>query len=288
MTKIFVFPGQGSQKVGMGAELFRKYPREVAVADSILGGSIERLCLEDPLGQLNQTEYTQPALYIVNALTYLDKLNQGAGRPDFVAGHSLGEYDALFAAGAFDFATGLRLVHKRGALMGQARGGGMAAVIGLSVPQVRAVLADSRFDAIDIANLNSPSQVAISGPVAQINAAQEPFEQAGARLFIPLKVSAAFHSRAMAAAAEEFRRFIEPVEFRPLQLPVISNVTARPYGPAEVRELLAKQISSPVRWSESIEYLLREPSPEFEEIGPGAVLTGLIRQIRAAATPPTP
>ncbi len=283
MTKITLFPGQGSQKVGMGAGLFAKFPREVAQADDILGWSVERLCLEDPDKLLDRTDFTQPALFVVNALTYLDGQKGGAPRPDFVAGHSLGEYDALFASGAFDFPTGLRLVKKRGELMGRARGGGMAAVIGLPEAKVREVLTDPRFAGIDLANLNSPKQAVVSGPVDEVSASREAFEAAGAQLFVPLKVSAAFHSRAMADSAAEFRRFASPVEFRPLAIPVVSNVTARPYGPGETLDLLARQISSPVRWSESIQYLLGQPDPEFVEAGPGAVLAGLLRQIRAAA-----
>jgi len=283
MTKITLFPGQGSQKVGMGAGLFAKFPREVSQADDILGWSVERLCLEDPDRRLDQTDFTQPALFVVNALTYLDGQRGGAPRPDFVAGHSLGEYDALFASGAFDFATGLRLVKKRGELMARARGGGMAAVIGLPLERVREVLSDPRFAGLDIANLNAPKQAVVSGPVDEVSASKEAFDAAGAQLFVTLKVSAAFHSRAMADAAAEFRRFVSPVEFRPLSIPVVSNVTARPYAPGETLDLLSRQISSPVRWSESIQFLLGQPEPEFVESGPGAVLTGLLRQNRAAA-----
>ncbi len=283
MTKITLFPGQGSQKVGMGAELFAKFPRELAHADDILGWSVEKLCREDPDKRLDQTDTTQPALFVVNALTYLDRQRGGAPRPDFVAGHSLGEYDALFAADAFDFATGLRLVKKRGELMARAKGGGMAAVIGLPLARVKEVLSDPRFSRLDIANLNAPTQAVVSGPVEEVTAVKEVFEAAGAQLVVQLKVSAAFHSRAMADAAAEFRRFISPVEFRPLTIPVISNVTAQPYGPGETLDLLARQISSPVRWFESMQFLLGQPSPEFAESGPGAVLTGLLRQIRAAA-----
>ncbi len=283
MTRIALFPGQGSQKVGMGAELFAKFPREVTHADDILGWSVERLCLEDPDQLLDRTDHTQPALFVVNALTYLDRQAAGAPPPDFVAGHSLGEYDALFAAGAFDFATGLRLVKKRGDLMARARGGGMAAVVGLPAARVEEVLSDPRFSGLDVANLNAPKQLVVSGPVDEVSASREAFEAAGAQLFVPLKVSAAFHSRAMVDAAVAFRRFGSPVEFRPLAIPVISNVTARPYGPGETLDLLARQISSPVRWCESIQYLLGQPAPEFVEVGPGAVLSGLLRQIRAAA-----
>ena len=283
MTKVFLFPGQGSQQVGMGEDLFAKFPREVELADSILGYSIERLCRHDPESQLNRTEFTQPALYVVNALTYLDRLQQGAPKPDSVAGHSLGEYNALFAAGVFDFPTGLRLVRKRASLMGRASGGGMAAVVGLRVSRVESLLAQPAFESIDIANLNSRTQVVISGPAERVQASQQPFEDAGARLFMPLKVSAAFHSRAMADAARAFRRFIDPVEFFPPQIPVIANASARPYGPTEIHDLLSRQIDSPVRWSDTMEFLFQQRDPEFEEIGPGNVLAGLVRQNRPVA-----
>jgi malonyl CoA-acyl carrier protein transacylase len=281
MARIYVFPGQGSQKTGMGADLFRDFPRETATASAMLGYSIEELCAVDPRQQLNQTEFTQPALFVVNALSYLKKIQTTAETPDFVAGHSLGEYNALFAASVFDFETGVRLVQKRGALMARASGGGMAAVLGLSPDQVAQVLRRPELTDIDVANLNSPQQVVISGPANQVESARAPFEQAGARKFVLLKVSGAFHSRYMASAKEEFAQFLAGCAFVPPKIPVISNVQAQPYLPDEVARNLADQITQPVRWIESIQLLLRQPDPRFEEIGPGTVLTGLIRQIRA-------
>src|SRR5262249_33257796 len=145
MTRISIFPGQGSQAKGMGAELFRKFPDLVSQADAELGYSIERLCLEDPDKQLNNTAFTQPALYVVDCLAHLNQLNESGVAPHFVAGHSLGEYSALFAAGAFDFSAGLRLVRKRGELMSKAFGGGMAAVVGLTCEQIEDVLRTKGF-----------------------------------------------------------------------------------------------------------------------------------------------
>src|SRR5262245_32726346 len=281
MAKIYVFPGQGSQKRGMGGELFQEFAQQPAQANAILHDSIEELCGPDPREELNRTEFTQPALFVVSALSYLKRLQTASSPPDFVAGHSLGEYNALFAAGVIDFETGVRLVQKRGALMSRARGGSMAAVLGLTAAQVNKVLEDDGLKDIDIANLNAPQQTVISGPAEGMQAAKVAFEQAGARKFVPLQVSGAFHSRHMAAARAEFEKFLTTFQFEPAKIAVLSNVQARPYQPAEVVHNLAAQISSPVRWVETIEFLLRQPNPEFEEIGPGTVLTGLIRQIRA-------
>jgi len=279
MTKIYVFPGQGSQSPGMGGELFDQFPELVKQADEVLGCSIKDLCLNDPDKRLGQTDYTQPALYIVNALTYLSKTENSELRPDFVAGHSLGEYNALFAAGVFDFITGLKLVQRRGQIMVKVTGGGMAAVIGMQPDKIKQVLKDASFESIDIANLNSPKQTVISGRKEDIDAVKTVFEDAGVRLFIPLKVSGAFHSRYMQEAQNEFADFLKSFEFQPVQIPVIANFTAAPYQDTETVNNMVQQISSPVRWVESIQYLKQQPEPEFEEVGPGNVLTKLIKQI---------
>ena len=279
MTKIYVFPGQGSQSPGMGGELFDQFPELVKQADEVLGCSIKDLCLNDPDKRLGQTDYTQPALYIVNALTYLSKTENFDLRPDFVAGHSLGEYNALFAAGVFDFITGLKLVQRRGQIMVKVTGGGMAAVIGMQPDKIKQVLKDASFESIDIANLNSPKQTVISGRKEDIDAVKTVLEDAGVRLFIPLKVSGAFHSRYMQEAQNEFADFLKSFEFQPVQIPVIANYTAAPYQDIETVNNMVQQISSPVRWVESIQYLKQQPEPEFEEVGPGNVLTKLIKQI---------
>ncbi len=279
MTKIYVFPGQGSQSAGMGGELFDQFPELVRQADEVLGCSIKSLCLDDPENRLNQTDYTQPALYIVNALTYLSKTDGTDLHPDFVAGHSLGEYNALFVAGVFDFITGLKLVQKRGQIMVKVTGGGMAAVIGMQPDKIKQVLKDASFNSIDIANFNSTKQTVISGRKEDIDTVKTVFEDAGVRLFIPLKVSGAFHSRYMQDAQNEFAGFLKSFEFQPVQIPVIANYTAAPYENDETMNNMVQQISSPVRWVESIQYLKQQPEPEFEEIGPGNVLTKLIKQI---------
>jgi malonyl CoA-acyl carrier protein transacylase len=282
MSKISLFPGQGSQGKGMGADVFTLFPEYTAVADEILGYSITELCLNDPDNRINDTQYTQPALYTVNCLAHLQNV-QTSGMPDFVAGHSLGEYSALFAAGAFDFVTGLRLVKKRGELMSKAVGGGMAAVIGLGEQQVAAVIQDGNYQDVFVANLNAPKQIVVTGARQSIVAIQAAFEAAGAQLYIPLNVSGAFHSPFMSAAGEEFARFLQQFYFSPLAVPVISNVSARPYDNLRIAELLSQQMTHSVRWCDSIKWLLGQPNHEFQEIGPGKVLTGMLSKIRNAA-----
>ncbi|AXE29474.1 [acyl-carrier-protein] S-malonyltransferase [Chromobacterium phragmitis] len=284
MTIAYVFPGQGSQFKGMGAEVLDAFPDHVREADEILGYSIKSLCLGDPQGVLGQTEYTQPALYTIGALTYLDRMRRGSvGEIDYFAGHSLGEYCALFAAGAFDFATGLRLVKRRGELMSRAPKGAMAAVIGMSMEAVRDCLRGAGLGAIDLANINSAQQIILSGLYDDIHAAGTAalFQQAGAT-FVPLNVSAAFHSRYMYGVEREFRDYLEGFELRPLRTNVIANVTARPYPRDDYAELLSKQISSPVKWHETISWLLSRGCERIEQLGPGAVLTKLTDAIKAA------
>jgi trans-AT polyketide synthase/acyltransferase/oxidoreductase domain-containing protein len=281
----FVFPGQGSQKKGMGGGLFDDFGELTAKADAILGYSVRELCLRDPGKQLDKTQYTQVAMYVVNALMYLRRIEQTGQKPDYVAGHSLGEYDALFAAGAFDFETGLQLVKRRGELMGQASGGAMAAVVGLSREQIEETLQKNGLTSISIANLNTLSQTVIAGNRADIDQAGSTFEAAGAQAYIPLNVSGAFHTPGMSAARAEFERSVNGLGFSEPTIPVMSNVHARPYREAEVKRNLVEQITSPVRWRESILYLMRQGEMEFEEIGPGTVLTRLIAQIQTESTP---
>lgn len=264
----------------MGEGLFLRFPAQVAEADVVLGYSVAELCLRDPANQLNLTTFTQPALFVVNALFFLDRLVQTGELPQIVAGHSLGEYNALFAAGVFDFRTGLSLVRERARVMGRESGGAMAAVIGLTEKQIRQVLTDASLLGIDIANLNSPGQTVISGSENEIVAAQSWLEKAGAQLYRRLSVSAAFHSRYMARAEQEFRRFLQSITFAEPRIPVLSNVTARPHVSSDLASNLASQITHPVRWTESIQWLLQGADPHFVEIGPGNVLTGLLRRIR--------
>lgn len=282
-SQIYLFPGQGSQKKGMGADVFPLFPAETAAADAILGYPVAQQCIEDPGDRLSQTQYTQPLLFTVCSLMYLKKVQETGRRPDLVAGHSVGEFAALFAAGVFDFETGLKIVQKRGELMSRAFGGGMAAVIGMTAEQIRGVLDAGGYTTIDVANLNSPKQSVISGLKDDVLAVRKAFEEAGAKMFVPLDVSGAFHSRYMQPAQAEFEIFVRDFSFAPPSIPVIANVTARPYEAGEIVENMTRQITSPVRWVESMEYLLQQPEPQFEEIGPGAVLTSLMRQIQKAA-----
>jgi trans-AT polyketide synthase/acyltransferase/oxidoreductase domain-containing protein len=265
----------------MGAGLFEQFPEYVALADREIGCSVVELCLVDSMGRLNETQFTQPALYTVSCLAHLNDA-LASGVPDYVAGHSVGEYSALFAAGAFDFVTGLKLVKKRGELMSKAKEGGMAAVIGMGREQVAEVIRSNRYHDLYVANLNTPQQIVISGGRTSIIAAQAAFEAAGAQMYIPLKVSGAFHSPFMSQAMEVFSIFLDQFEFSNLTIPAISNVTALPYVDDEIRENLALQITHPVRWSESVLWLLEQPDPEFREIGPGKVLTGMLTRIRNA------
>ncbi|WP_431040579.1 ACP S-malonyltransferase [Streptomyces sp. P1-3] len=286
MKSVYVFPGQGSQRRGMGEDLFAKFPDLVAQADEILGYSLRRLCLEDPDRVLGRTEYTQPALYAVSALQYLDRVASGEELPGAVAGHSLGEYCALFAAGAFDFATGLDLVRERGELMSRAPKGAMAAVVNLDQERVREILAGLPYRNIDIANINARQQCVLSGAYDEVRAPEvrAAYTEAGGS-FIPLNVSAAFHSRCMTDVEEAFARYLSGVELGELRIPVVANCTARLYPATGYAELLSRQISSPVRWYESISWLMSRGHQEFHEIGPGNVLTKLTDRIRQDPLP---
>ncbi len=286
--KTCIFPGQGSQSLGMGAELFDAFPEQTAKADEILGYSIKALCLEDPKGELDNTRFTQPALFVVNALSYLKWLQEGNPEPDFLAGHSLGEFNALLAAGAFDFETGLKLVKKRGELMSRVSGGGMAAVANATAEQIESTLRENGLDNVFLANFNTPSQIVISGLKAEIDAAK-PLLEKGRVMVFPLKTSGAFHTRFMQEAQGEFRSFLADFQFHPPRIPVIANATAQPYGRDDVAETIAIQIASPVKWSDSILHLLdlgtdAEPMA-FQEIGHGNVLTRLVKTIKDKAPP---
>jgi malonyl CoA-acyl carrier protein transacylase len=268
----------------MGGDLFDRYRDWTSQADDILGYSIRELCVDDPRNELGLTAFTQPSLYVVNALTYRARLDGGAAAPAFVAGHSLGEYDALLAAGVFDFGTGLRLVQRRGQLMGRVGGGGMSAVIGLDRKAIQQLLHESEEGRrIDVANFNSQDQTVLAGPKADLAALKPHIEAAGARAVIPLNVSAPFHSRYMREAQAEFAAFLKAFTFQPPAIPVISNVSAKPYEPDLVRQTLSEQIGNSVRWLESVQYLLAQPDPQFEEVGPGSVLTRLVNSIKKGA-----
>ncbi|WP_336603782.1 ACP S-malonyltransferase [Streptomyces sp. CBMAI 2042] len=285
--RCYVFPGQGIQRKGMGRSLFGRFPDLRSRADDLLGYSIEELCLENPERRLSDTAYAQPAIYVVNALHW-SAAQEDLPPADFFAGHSLGEYSALFAAGAFDFEGGLMLVRRRAELMSQVGGGAMAAVVGVCEQIVEETLKQHGATGVVIANYNAPEQIVLSGSHEDLARMKPVFEGTeGVRGFIPVRVSGPFHSPAMAPAAERFRSLLASVDLGELRTPVISNVTARPFGPdaREVRDLLAEQIAKPVRWSDCIRYLRDAGVSVFTELGESKVLTSLIDRIATAQEP---
>jgi malonyl CoA-acyl carrier protein transacylase len=221
---------------------------------------------------------------VVNALTLRQRQKDTGERPDFVAGHSLGEYNALECARVMSFEDGLRLVRKRGELMGTAPKGAMAAIIGVGPDKVRDILASNGLNAIDVANYNAPTQTVISGLEADLGNAQGCFEQEQA-MYIPLNVTSAFHSRYMRPAREEFAAFLRGFTFAAPTIAVIANITAQPYQAADIARNLEEQLASSVRWLDSMHYLLQQGVTEFAELGPGDVLTKLIKGIRSQFKP---
>ena len=279
MSTSFLFPGQGSQIVGMGADLFDEFPQKVSEANEILGYSLSDLCMNGPDDQLGQTQHTQPALYLVSYL-HAQSISMESGEPAMAAGHSVGEFAALAHAGAFTFADGLRMVAKRGEIMSRVSGGGMAAVIALDAEKIMEVCVGNGFTGIDLANFNSPGQIVISGPAAEISESLTPLKEAGAKLVVPLKVSGAFHSRMMEDPAIRFGEFLKDFSFQETKIPVYANVTAAPYPDnSSISETLIRQIHSPVRWSDTILAMRSAGADAFQECGPGKVLTKLLRQI---------
>ena len=284
----FLFPGQGSQSRGMGRGLFdsvKEYALVEAEIDKILGYSVRQLCERGTEPMLKQTRYTQPCLFVVNALHYYDALAKH-GRPAALAGHSLGEYNALMAGGAFDMLTGVRLVMRRAELMACAAAGAMAAILQLPSGRVAEVLRDEGITDIDVANYNAPLQTVIAGPVASLAGAAKVFERQGAS-YVPLSVSAPFHSRYMAPVAKQFARFLESFSFNTLEIPVISNALGQFYPQGEptaiIRSLLTRQITEPVLWTDGIRHLHNMGVTALIETGPGNVLTRLTQKILTAA-----
>jgi [acyl-carrier-protein] S-malonyltransferase len=284
----WIFPGQGSQAVGMGKALYDAYPAVRQLynsANAILGCPISGLCFNGPADALQQTNHAQPAL-LVTEIAHLQALKARYAnelpQPRFVAGHSLGEYAALVAASALQFEDALRLVAERGRLMQQAGSdmgepSGMAALLGLDGADLAEVCEQA---GVDLANHNAPGQVVISGPQAALDRAAEIARARGARRVIPLQVSAAFHSRWMRPMSEEFGRSIANTVFYTPKIQVIANVTARPVSStAEIASLLEAQTYSPVRWVESVQYMASEGVRTFIEVGPGKVLSGLVKRI---------
>jgi len=287
----FVFPGQGSQAVGMGRDAAARLAvanELMERADSVLGFSLKALCFDGPEDQLKQTENTQPALYASSAAT-LAVLADAGIRAEAVAGHSLGEYTALYAAGCFDFATGLKLVRTRGeafAKAGAARPGAMAAIMGLDVPQVLAICAAASKDGkvAVAANINDPNQIVISGDPEAVNAACEGAKAAGAKRALPLPVSGAFHSPLVAPAAEIMRAALAEAAFSAPTVTFVNNVDAAVLtDPTAIKDSLVRQVTGSVRWVESVERLAALGVTDYVEVGSGKVLGGLIRRIHKEA-----
>ncbi len=282
----WVFPGQGSQSVGMCRDLYDnvKSAREAfEQADKALGFPLSKLCFEGPEEELRQTINAQPAL-VTAGYACLQAAREISGRklpaPSFVAGHSLGEYTALLAAGVFDFPTAVRLARERGRLMheaGQKRAGAMSAVMGLDEAKLAEVCKAS--DTV-MANINSPGQIVISGAADNIKKAMELAAAAGASRAVPLQVSGAFHSPLMQPAVDGMIKYLDATAFNKPAIPIIGNVTALPLAtPEEVKTELTKQLTSPVQWIRTIEYMVQHDVTTIIEIGPGRVLAGLIKRI---------
>ena len=288
----FVFPGQASQYSGMGKELAEKYPVARAVfeeADKALGFSVSKLCFEGTEDDLKLTANTQPAILTVSVAAARVLAEKGI-TPDFVAGHSLGEYSALVAAGSLKFAEAVKLVRKRGTYMQEAvpaGQGAMAAIMGLSPAVVQdACKRAAESEICSPANLNSPEQTVVSGHAGAVKRAVEIASQLGAKRSMVLPVSAPFHSALMMPAQEKLEKDLSAVEFAELQVPLVTNVDADSIRQGEeARSALIRQVTMPVRWEESMRMLLDEGVNTFVEVGPGRVLTGLMRQIeRSVAT----
>jgi [acyl-carrier-protein] S-malonyltransferase len=286
----WVFPGQGSQTVGMGRDLYNNVKSARSIfeqADKALGISITKLCFEGPEDELRQTINAQPAL-VTTAFACLEAARELSGNklpaPAFVAGHSLGEYTALAVAGVFDFTTAVRLARERGRLMheaGQKQAGGMAAILGLDEAKLAEVCRQS--DTV-MANINSPGQIVISGAAANITKAMALATVAGASRAIPLQVSGAFHSPLMQPAVDGMTAYLGATKFNNPSIPVIANTTALPLATTEaVKTELRNQLTSPVQWQRTIEYMTHKGVSTFIEIGPGKVLTGLIKRINKEA-----
>jgi [acyl-carrier-protein] S-malonyltransferase len=282
----FVFPGQGSQKLGMGREWAER--SEIAKerfrqADSVLGFSLSQLCFEGPDDLLARTDNTQPAIFTVSVIAY-ELLREKGMQPDAVAGHSLGEYSALVAAGSLSFEDGFRTVRRRGELMAAVgaeagAGGGMAAILGLAAEAVTEAcrLAASEAEGVaEVANYNSPDQTVIAGRGPAFERALELAKERGARRCLKLNVSAPFHSSLMQPLEAEMTAVLNGIEIRPAAIPLVANVTAGYVSqPDEIRSALVRQISGGVRWTESIRQLAEDGIDHFIEVGPGRVLTGL-------------
>jgi [acyl-carrier-protein] S-malonyltransferase len=294
MKTVFLFPGQGSQAVGMGRDLAQAYPlaaETFAQADEILGFALSHLAWEGPEQALNDTVNTQPALLVHSvAALRVFRAQYPDFQPAFVAGHSMGELSALVAAGALPFEQALQLVRRRGELMkqaGQASPGGMAAVLGLDIPALDEICARSSdvSEIVQVANDNCPGQVVISGAIPALERAMTLAEQVGAKRVVRLAVSIAAHSPLMALAQEDFNRAVDAAGLVDPKIPIIGNVNAAPlHSAAAIRADLQAQLRSRVRWTESVQWLVAQGIENFIELGSGEVLSGLVKRIERSST----
>lgn len=283
----FVFPGQGAQAVGMGRDAYERFESSRAIydrADEALGFSVSKLAFEGPDEELKKTANTQPAL-LATSIALLEAFKARGARPDYVAGHSLGEYSALVAAGVLAFDDAIRLVRARGLFMEQAVPGGkgaMAATLGAERDALEALCRDvsASVGLVELANVNCPGQIVVSGTAEGVAAVAERGKEAGAKRVVPLEVSGPFHSSLMQPAADKLEAELAGVAFGDAAVPVVANVFARPVTSGEeLRGLLVRQVVSPVLWEDSVRFLLGEGVDTFVEIGSGTVLAGLIKKI---------
>lgn len=290
MRKIaFIFPGQGAQTVGMGKDLYDNYDAAKKVfdtADEVLNKSITSLCFEGPDEALKQTVNTQPSI-VTMSIAALEALKSKADiTPYATAGHSLGEYCAMYASGVMDLETTLKAIQKRADLMGQTKGGSMAAVLNAPEGSVEKAISEaSSVGYVDVANYNSPVQVVLTGDDAAVKKAGELLTEAGARRVVPLAVSGAFHSKFMENAGKEFAKFVSGLDIHNAEIPVFTNVDANAtFLSAEFKNKMPRQIYSSVHWTQTIQKMVKEGVDTFVEIGPGKVLAGLSRKIAPEAT----
>ncbi|MDD5561885.1 MAG: ACP S-malonyltransferase [Candidatus Omnitrophica bacterium] len=283
----FLFSGQGSQYVGMGKDLYESFPEARKVfdrAEELLGFELKRICFNGPEDTLKSTNVSQPAIVTASIAAFEVFKTKSNLAPSFAAGLSLGEYSALIAAGALTFDAGIRLIHKRGQLMEEAsrkHPGKMAAVLDLEVETLRDICMQS---GAEIANLNCPGQVVITGKAEAVDQAMELCSQAGAKRVIPLEVSGGFHSSLMSEASVELKFTLDNISISEPKIPVVSNYTAQPqYRISQIIENLTNQIRGSVRWEESMRFILSEGVTDFYEFGPGKVLKGLLRRIDSNA-----
>jgi len=282
MSVAFVFPGQGAQAIGMGKDLAEEY---LDKANQILGFDLKKICFEGPEEALKKTEITQPAILTVSIAMFKQQTTDNKQQIQFVAGHSLGEYSALVAAGSISFEDAVKTVHLRGKFMQEAvpiGEGAMAAILGGERSVIENICQE--VGQVWPANYNAPGQIVISGKKSAVDTACEKLKTAGVKRTIPLAVSAPFHCPLMQPAADKLKVELDKIEIKDANIPVVANVTAQPViNSAEIKELLIKQVTGSVLWEDSVKYMISQGIDNFIEVGPGKVLTGLIKKIQKGA-----